>query len=80
MKKTKILMIDDNIELISMIKEYFDNHASIEVVLEASDGEKGLELAKTKQDQYDVILLDLIMPKKDGISVLEGLHKELIKR
>jgi len=80
MKKIKVLMIDDNIELISMIKEYFNNHASIEVVLEANDGEKGLELAKTKQNEYDVILLDLIMPRRDGIGILEELNKERIEK
>ena len=80
MKKIRVLMIDDNIELVSMIKEYFNNHASIEVVLEATDGEQGLNIAKTKQDEYDVILLDLIMPKRDGISILEDLNQEEIDK
>ena len=69
-------MIDDNIELVSMIKEYFNNHASIEVVLEASDGEEGITLAKNHESEYDVILLDLIMPRKDGLSILEDLRRE----
>jgi len=73
-------MIDDNVELVSMIKEYFNNHASIEVVLEAHDGIEGISLAKNYQDMYDVILLDLIMPRKDGISVLEELNKEGIDK
>ena len=80
MKKIRILMIDDNIELISMIKEYFNNHASIEVVLEATDGEKGLNLAKEKQDEYDVILLDLIMPKRDGLTIIEELNAAKIDK
>lgn len=78
--KTRLLMIDDNIELVSMIKEYFNNHASIEVVMEANDGEKGIKLAKDKQSEYDIILLDLIMPKKDGISVLEELNHSGIQK
>lgn len=76
MDKIRVLMIDDNIELVSMIKEYFNNHASIEVVLEATDGEEGINLAKTRKQDYDVIVLDLIMPKKDGVSVLEDLRRE----
>ena len=79
MNKIRVLMIDDNIELVSMIKEYFNNHASIEVVLEGNDGVEGIELAKRK-DEYDVILLDLIMPKKDGISVLEELKQKKIDK
>ena len=73
-------MIDDNIDLVSMIKEYFKDHASIEVVLEANDGERGLELIKTRQSDYDVIILDLIMPKKDGLSILEAMRKEQIDK
>lgn len=73
-------MIDDNIDLVSMIKEYFKDHASIEVVLEANDGERGLELIKTRQNDYDVIILDLIMPKKDGLSILEAMRKEQIDK
>ena len=46
MNKVRVLMIDDNIDLVSMLKEYFKDHASIEVVLEANDGERGLELIK----------------------------------
>lgn len=74
MKKTNVLLIDDNIELVNMIKEYFHDHDSIEVVAEANDGEKGLELIQ-KEDKYDVIVLDLIMPKKDGLYVLETMNK-----
>lgn len=80
MQKIRVLMIDDNIELVSMIKEYFNDHASIEVVLEAHDGEQGIRLAKTHQSEYDVIILDLIMPKRDGLSVLEELKKENVDK
>ena len=71
MGKTRLLVIDDNKELVSMITEYFSKHAEIEVVMEAHDGAEGLELIESKKGAYDVIILDLIMPKKDGISVLE---------
>lgn len=73
MKNIKVLMIDDNIELINMVKEYFSDHANIEVSLEAHDGNEGLKLIKENQNDYDVVILDLIMPNKDGISVLEDM-------
>lgn len=76
MGKTKLLVIDDNKELVSMIKEYFKTHAEIEVSMEANDGVEGLKLIENKQDLYDVIVLDLIMPNKDGISVLESMKKK----
>ncbi len=71
MKNIRILMIDDNIKLIDAVKEYFKNNEEVNVVLEAYDGLQGMELIKTKTDEFDIILLDLIMPKKDGIYVLE---------
>ena len=69
----RVLMIDDNKELIEMIKEYFSDHANIKIALEANDGVEGLKLITEKEQDNDVILLDLIMPKKDGIEVLETL-------
>ena len=38
---------------------------------EAYDGAEGIRLLEKKQDEYDIVLLDLIMPNKDGITVLE---------
>ncbi len=73
-------MIDDNIELVGMIKEYFKNHASIELVLEANDGEEGLDLIRKRQNEYDTIILDLIMPKRDGLFILDAMKKEQIDK
>ena len=63
-------MIDDNISLVEMVKEYFHNHEQIDVVLEAYDGEVGIEMMESQKQNYDVVLLDLIMPKSDGMYVL----------
>ncbi len=76
----RVLMIDDNIELIEMIKEYFNDHANIKVVLQAENGEEGLKIIREQQNDYDLILLDLIMPKKDGVEVLESMVKEGISK
>ena len=78
MSKIRLLMIDDNIALTEMVKEYFSNHKKIEVSLCSYDGEDGLDKIINKQDEYDLILLDLIMPKKDGIYVLDELRKRNI--
>lgn len=75
MEKLKVALIDDNIELVNMIKEYFSSNAKIKVVYEAHDGEDGLNLIKSKFDDIDVLLLDLIMPKKDGVSILEEMNE-----
>ena len=54
-----------------MIEEYFSSHLKIEVSLKAYSGEEGFKLIQNKQNEYDAIILDLIMPNKDGIYVLE---------
>ena len=80
MEKTRLLIIDDNENLVNLIKEYFSNNQKIEVVLSALDGKEGIELIEKNQNNFDMILLDLIMPKKDGIAVLEYLYKKEIDK
>ena len=75
MKKIRVLMVDDNKQLVDMVKEYFSSHAVISLDLIANDGVEGLEVIKNHIGEYDLILLDLIMPKKDGVSLLEELKE-----
>ena len=44
MEKINILMIDDNVNLINMVKEYFANNEEIDICLEAYDGKSGIEI------------------------------------
>ena len=74
MEKVKVLMIDDNVNLVNMVKEYFSSHTIIDIVLSAYDGEEGINTIQDNLDKFDVIVLDLIMPKKDGIYVLDEMH------
>ncbi len=65
----KILVIDDEIAIRKTLKEIleYENHT----VDTAKDGFEALD--KVKANHYDVILLDIKMPKKDGIEVLESI-------
>lgn len=83
MEKIRLLMIDDNVSLIEMVEEYFKGHNKIEVSLTAHDGAEGIKVIEEKKDLYDLIILDLIMPNKDGMYVLEemknrGIDKKVI--
>lgn len=80
MEKIRVLMIDDNLPLVEMVKEYFKNHQKIEVVLSCKDGAEGLDTIIEKSSFYDVILLDLVMPNKDGLYVLSELNKRGIEK
>jgi len=68
----KILFVEDESALQETFKDFL-NQEGYQIV-SALDGEIGLRLAKTEKP--DLILLDLILPKKDGFEVLEELKKE----
>ena len=78
MNKIKVLMIDDNMQLIEAVKEYFNSSKLIEIVDSSNDGEEGL--SKIENSTYDIVILDLIMPKKDGLYVLEQMKKKNITK
>ena len=80
MKNIRVLMVDDNENLVAMIKEYFATHLSIDIVLEAYDGEQAMEVIEKHKDDFDVLILDLIMPNKDGLYVLDELKKKNIHK
>lgn len=80
MEKIKLALVDDNIELTRMIKEYFSSRASIEVVNVSSNGEEGIEYIKKNENEFDILVLDLVMPRKDGVYVLEEMQKYNINK
>ena len=80
MEKIRVLMIDDNVALTEMVKEYFKGNKKIEVVDSYDNGMDGVKAIIEKEKDYDIILLDLIMPKKDGVAVLEELKRRNITR
>ena len=78
MEKIKVMMIDDNVSLVDMVKEYFKDNENIEIYKEAHNGLDGVKLLEQEKGNYDVLLLDLIMPQKDGLYVLQQIkEKEL---
>ena len=79
MDKKVVLVIEDNKSFVDVIKEYFKDNESIDIKYTASDGIEGLSILKTHND-IDIVLLDLVMPKKDGIDLLEELKEENIKK
>lgn len=64
---SKILIIDDEKVIRATLREILEYEKYI--VTEAQDGEEGL--AKLQEEDYDLVLCDVKMPKMDGIEVLE---------
>jgi len=79
-KKIRVLMVDDNQEVVQAVKEYFKEHAVIEIVDEAYDGEEAIKKVCSNPDYIDMLIMDLIIPQKDGLTVLEELKKKAINK
>jgi len=68
----RILIIEDHKDIAEMLYEYFERR---DYELDyASDGRMGFNLAS--QNEYDVILLDLMLPEMDGLDVCRKLREE----
>jgi len=70
----KILIVEDDKNILSLLERGFVEGGNI--VDKATDGEDGEYLAKIMQ--YDVIILDWMLPKKSGIEVLKSLRESNI--
>ena len=72
MNNKKILVVEDETTLQRTMTEYLINEGF--QISSALDGEKGVELAKSELP--DLIILDIILPKKDGYAVLEEIKAD----
>lgn len=70
----RILIADDHPIFRAGLKEILIKQPDIESVGEAEDGLKALALAR--KERWDLILLDITMPGKDGLEVLQELRRE----
>ena len=73
MAKIKVAIVDDNERMIELLAEIMKEDGDIEVVGIADNGMDALILIKEKTP--DVVLLDLIMPKLDGLGVMEKVRQ-----
>lgn len=74
MENLTILVVDDEARMRKLIKDFLvKNNFNI---LEAEDGEKALEIYNKNKNNINLILLDVMMPKVDGWSVLKKIREE----
>ena len=71
-KETKLIIADDNRNLCQMLQNYLQGQEDLSIVGIANNGLEAMELLQTQEP--DLIILDLIMPRMDGIGVLERLN------
>ena len=74
MEEKTILIVDDEERVRKLLKDFLirENYKTIE----AKDGEEALKIFNTLNDSINMILLDVMMPKLDGWSVLRQIRNE----
>lgn len=71
--KKKILIVEDEIPLLDALKDRLTREGFD--ILQARDGKQGLELALSEHP--DLILLDILLPVMDGITIFKKLHADI---
>ena len=71
-KQAKILLIDDDVDFVEATKIVLESKPY--EVIEANEGEEGLRRAR--EEKPDLIILDIIMPVKDGFTAAEEFKKD----
>ena len=74
MEDTTILIVDDELRMRKLIKDFLIKKDF--KTLEAADGEEALEVFEENKNKIKLILLDVMMPKLDGWSVLRKIRKD----
>jgi two-component system response regulator ResD len=74
MENTTILIVDDEARMRKLIKDFLTKNDY--KTLEAGDGEEAIEVFEENKNKISLILLDVMMPKLDGWSVLRKIRNE----
>lgn len=76
----RLLVIDNDQFTINQLKSYFSSHAVMNVVKIIEDGEEGLNYILNNRDSFDCLIMDLLLPGKDGLYILEKLKEKRIDK
>ena len=76
-EKTKIMIVDDNKEFVKILEMFVNSQDDMTVVATSNDGSGVIE--KLKSVKPDIVLLDIVMPEKDGLAVLEEINSSKLE-
>ena len=74
MEKLNVAIADDNDRMIHLLSDIVKSDSELQIVGTAKDGEEAYNLIKSKEP--DVVLLDIVMPKLDGLSVMNKIKND----
>lgn len=61
-----LLIVDDDKLILNLLSDYFCEHGY--TVIKAGDGEEAVRVYKQNCDQISLVLMDMVMPRKDGLA------------
>ena len=74
MEKLNVAIADDNERMVRLLSDIIRGDDELQVIGTAKDGEEAYDLIKAKEP--DVVLLDIVMPKLDGLSVMDKIKND----
>ena len=74
-EKLNVAIADDNERILRVLEDYISQDNGLNVVGKAKNGEEMYDIIK--KEKPDVVLVDIIMPKMDGISLMEKVNKDM---
>ena len=74
--KIRALLIEDDEKIVSEVKKYFGSSTVIEVTHVSYDGVSGLQYAIENKNSLDLVIMDSLLPLKDGQAILKEFKKE----
>ena len=79
-KQVRVVVVDDNEAVLRSVREYFRNNTVINIVGTFNNGRDGLDYVLNYPNEYDLLIIDLILPHLDGIKVLEEMKSKKITK
>ena len=79
-KIIRVVAIDDNEAVLRSVKTYFRSNENVKVVAVFNNGKEGLNYLLSNQNEYDLILIDILLSQIDGIKILEDLKYNKIDK
>lgn len=79
-KSIRLVVVDSNEEVTSSIKKYFSENAVIDVVSCINNGIDALNYLINHESDYDTVVMDIMLPEMDGITLLENIKNRKLNK
>ncbi len=79
-KSIRLVVVDNSEEVTSSIRKYFRENAVVDVVSCINNGLDALNFLINHDNDYDMVIMDLLIPQMDGVTLLENMKSRKINK